>query len=97
MNQQPQQATPNLHPNDHGGITYAAPQRVGVPENRCPDLACVRMTIDTLQELCAEVRRHWPERYPVPPEVDAILRFSDYALIRARSGSLKRLAEACAQ
>lgn len=87
----------NLIPNDHGGITYAAPQRCAGPENRCPDLADVHITIDTLQELCAEVRRHWPERYPVPLEVDAILRFSDYTLARARSGNLKRIAEACAQ
>lgn len=87
----------NLIPNERGGITYAASQRLSGPENRCDALADVRVTIDTLHELCAEVRRHWPERYPVPPEVDALLRFSDYALIRVRSGSLKRLAEACAQ
>lgn len=87
----------NLHLNDHGGITYAATQRIDHTERRCSALSDVRVTLDALQELVVEVRRHWPERYPVPPEIDAILKFSDYAVLRIRAGSLKRIAEICDQ
>lgn len=82
-------------PNDHGGLTYASPQRVGQPDQRTEVLAEVRMVIDGLTEVCAEVRRHWPDRYPIPPELDALLKYQDYALMRVRSGSLKRFAKAC--
>ncbi len=38
----------NLHPNDLGGITYAAAQRTGQPDQRTEILADVRMTVDGL-------------------------------------------------
>lgn len=82
--------------NDRGGITYASTQRIGGTEQRHETLADVHMVVDGLNDLCAEVRRHWPERYPMPPELDALLRFQDYALARVRGGALKRFAEACA-
>jgi hypothetical protein len=81
--------------NDQGGITYAPQQRIGEAERRHATLGEVRMVIEGLTELCAEVRRSWPERYPMPPELDALLRYQDYALLRARSGELKRFAEVC--
>ena len=85
-----------LH-NDRGGITYAPARRIGAPERRTEILAELRMVIDGLNEVCAEVRRCWPERYPIPAELDALLKFQDYALLRVRSGALKRFAEACAE
>lgn len=88
--------TSNLIHNDHGGITYASPQRIG-NDNRHAMLSEVRMVIDGLNELCAEVRRSWPERYPIPPELDALLTFQDYALQRVRSGALATFAKACAE
>lgn len=87
----------NLVQNDHGGLTYATQQRTGLPEHRSEVLAEVRMIIDGLNELCAMVRKSWPERYPIPPELDALLRFQDYAMLRVRSGALKRFAEACGE
>lgn len=85
----------DLIPNDRGGLTYAPQQRIGQPEQRHAVLGEVRMIISGLTELCAEVRKAWPERYPMPPELDALLRYQDYALLRARSGELRRFAEAC--
>lgn len=87
----------NLIPNDQGGLTWASPQRIGEPDSRTEVLADVRMIVDGLTELCAEVRRAWPERYPVPPELNALLKYQDYALARARSGSLRAFAKACAK
>lgn len=85
----------NLIKNELGGITYASQQRVGMPEQRHDTLAELRMLVDGLNDLCAEVRRSWPLRYPIPPELNALLHFQDYALERVRSGSLRRFAEAC--
>lgn len=85
----------NFIPNERGGLTYAAPQLVGQRDQRHAVLGEVRMVIDGLTELCAEVRKSWPERYPIPPELDALLKYQDYALERVRSGELKRFAEMC--
>ena len=82
--------------NDRGGITYAAEQRIG-DDQRSEVLADVRMVCDGLNELCAKIRESWPERYPMPEDLDAMLRFQDYAIARVRGGSLKRFAEACAE
>lgn len=81
--------------NDRGGLTYAPQQRIGQPEQRHAVLGEVRMVIEGLTELCNQVRKAWPERYPMPPELDALLRYQDYALLRVRSGELKRFAEMC--
>lgn len=86
-----------LVPNERGGITYATQQRIGQPEHRSEILGEVRMVVDGLNELCAKVRESWPERYPMPEGLDALLRFQEYALVRVRSGALKRFAEACAE
>lgn len=85
----------NLHPNDQGGITYASPQRIGLGEQRTDVLADVRMVCDGLQELCAEIRKSWPERYPMPADLDAMLKFQDFALAKVRGGSLRAFAKAC--
>lgn len=87
---------PNLLPNDQGGITYASTQRIGLAEKRSDILADVRMVCDGLQELCAEIRKSWPERYPMPADLDALLKFQDFALAKVRAGCLKRFAQACA-
>jgi len=84
----------NFIANEQGGLTYVSPQRIGQQEQRHAVLGEVRMIIDGLTELCAEVRRSWPQRYPIPPELDMLLKYQDYALQRARSGELKRFAEA---
>jgi hypothetical protein len=85
----------NLLRNDYGGIAYASTQILGHEEQRSEVLADVRVVADGLQELCVEIRKSWPERYPMPADLDAILKFQDYALARLRAGSLKLLAEAC--
>lgn len=85
----------SLIPNDHGGLTYAGTKRVGEHDQRCDMLDDVRMIVEGLGDLCAGVRRYWPERYPVPPEIDALLNFQEYAIARVRAGSLKKLAEVC--
>lgn len=81
--------------NDQGGISYASQQRIGQPEQRSEILADVRMVCDGLAELCESIRKSWPERYPMPEDLDALLKFQDFALAKVRGGSLRRFAEAC--
>lgn len=81
--------------NDHGGMTYATTKCAGEPDRRHDTLSEVRMVIDGLTELCTKVREYWPKRYPMPPELDLLMKFQDYALERVRSGELKRFAEVC--
>lgn len=83
----------NLFQNDQGGITYATTQRIGQPEHRSQAMADVRVAVEAMQELCEDIRRYWPERYPVPEKIDKLLAFCDYAMKRVRSGSLKKAAE----
>jgi hypothetical protein len=52
------------------------------------------MIFDGLQELCDSVRRSWPERYPMPGDLDALLEFQVYALARIRSGTLRQVSKA---
>lgn len=85
----------NLIQNDQGGITYVPQPHIGKPEHRSHMLADVRVAVDAMNELCADIRRHWPERYPVPEHIDQLLNFCDYAIARVRSGSLKTMAEMC--
>lgn len=49
----------------------------------------VRAMIDEVQAVCNTIRASYPERYPVPPEVDAMLKLEDSLLARARSGELR--------
>lgn len=81
--------------NSRGGLSYATTQRIGLPEQRSEILSDVRMICDSLQELCDGIRKSWPERYPMPPELDALLKFQDFALAKVRAGSLRKFAEAC--
>lgn len=85
----------NLLPNDQGGMTWATPQRIGQPEHRshAQALSDVRVVVDTLQQLCEELRTNWPEQCPVSETIDRLLMFSDYAMLRVRSGALKKLGE----
>ncbi len=81
--------------NNQGGISYATQQRIGIPEQRSEILADVRMVCDGLQELCERIRSSWPERYPMPADLDAMLKFQDFALAKVRGGSLRKFAEVC--
>lgn len=66
-------------------------------ENRTIALAGVRAAIDRLDAAYIEAKRCWPERYPVPPEVDALIEYRDFVIERARNGALRGMAEECAQ
>ncbi len=81
--------------NDTGGLTYATAQRIDCLDARCDYLAPVRQAFDNLDELVREVRRNWPERYPVTPEIDALLRHHEHVIALLRDGRLKKLAEVC--
>lgn len=81
--------------NQQGGHTYATTQRIGMAEQRSEILSDVRMVCDSLQELCDGIRRSWPERYPMPADLDALLKFQDFALAKVRGGSLRKFAEVC--
>lgn len=72
-----------------------AQQTARATEQRTNAMAEVRMVVDGLNDLCAKVREQWPERYPIPADLDALLKFQDYALARVRSGSLRQFAELC--
>lgn len=87
----------NLIPNDIGGITYASPQRIGLPEQRSEILADVRMVTDSLTELCEKIRTDWPQHIHMTQELKAMLCFQDFVLARIRNGALRRFAEACEQ
>ncbi|HMM72826.1 MAG TPA: hypothetical protein PKC22_11530 [Rhodocyclaceae bacterium] len=84
-----------LTPNDRGGLTYASPQRIGCVEQRADYLGPVRECADALDQLVAAVRRAWPKPYPIPPEVDMLLRYHSHALDLLRDGRLRKLAEVC--
>lgn len=85
----------NLMMKEDGGIVYATQQVPADREQRSEALADVRLVCESLQELCANIRKSWPERYPMPEDLDALLKFQDYALARVRAGSLRRVAIAC--
>lgn len=88
-----------IHPrhfllNDHGGVTYASQQAIGVePSGRTETLADVRVLVDAMMDLIAAHRAFWPQPYPIPEDVHCALLGADYALARVRGGTLKRLAE----
>lgn len=81
--------------NARGGLTYASAQQVECLDQRCDYLAPVRQVFDSLDDLVREVRRFWPERNLVPPEIDALLRYHETARNALRDGRLKKLAEVC--
>jgi hypothetical protein len=65
--------------------------------NRHPAFAGLRAALDRLDAAVLDAQRSWPERYPVPPEVDALIEYRDFAVARARDGYMRGLAEACPQ
>jgi len=65
--------------------------------NRTPAFAGIRAALDHLDAAVIDAQRSWPERYPVPPEVDALIEYRDFVVERARNGALRSMAEACAQ
>ena len=79
--------------NSEGGLTYASKQRMSGAENRRQSLNDLRLVVDAMIAMAAKVRHDWPERYPIPDDFDAVLKFHDYALERLRSGALKRMGE----
>lgn len=83
----------NCIDNDLGGITYAAPQRIGQPERRHQCMSEVRMLADTLLELGAAARRHWPPGAEMPHELASRIQFGDYVVARVRNGALRALGE----
>ena len=62
-----------------------------IGNKRSAGLADVRAIVDDVQMVCATIRQSYPERYPVPPEVDAMLNLEAAVIHRARSGGLQRV------
>jgi hypothetical protein len=60
---------------------------------RTEELSDIRAIVDALQTLCATVRASWPERYPLPADLDALLVFQEFTLERVRSGQLRRMVQ----
>ncbi len=50
----------------------------------------VRAMIDEVQSVCNAIRKSYPLRYPVPPEIDSVLNLEASLIAQARSGKLKR-------
>lgn len=48
----------------------------------------VRAMIDEVKATCDTIRKSYPERYPVPPDVDAMLSLEASLIARARSSGL---------
>ena len=61
-------------------------------DNRSALLAPVRDMINSVQSVCASIRTMYPERYPVPPEIDAVFSLEDELIAKARGGDLNSLA-----
>ena len=53
-------------------------------DNRSTELAYVRVCIDAVQAQCNTLRESWPERYPVPPEVDAAFNLEEFVIAQVR-------------
>lgn len=54
-------------------------------DNRRTELAHVREMVSAVQAECETLRRYWPDRYPVPPDVDAAFNIEDAIINQARS------------
>lgn len=48
----------------------------------------LRAIIDEIQSVCDEIRNNYPERYPVPPEIDAVLNMESRVKAMARGEEL---------
>ncbi|MBW8305528.1 MAG: hypothetical protein K0M46_01445 [Thiobacillus sp.] len=49
----------------------------------------VRAMIDEVKSVCNAIRNSYPLRYPVPPEIDSVLKLEDSLIAQARGGKLK--------
>lgn len=54
----------------------------------------VRAMIDEVKATCDTIRNSYPERYPVPPEIDAMLSLEARVIARARSNGLNYTTQA---
>ena len=50
----------------------------------------IRAMIDEVKATCDTIRNSYPERYPVPPEIDAVLNLEARLIAQARAGELNR-------
>ena len=48
----------------------------------------VRAMIDEVKATCDTIRNSYPERYPVPPEIDAMLSLEEKLIAQARASKL---------
>jgi len=48
----------------------------------------VRAMIDEVKATCDTIRNSYPERYPVPPEIDAVLSLEASLIAKARASRL---------
>ena len=48
----------------------------------------VRAMIDEVKATCDTIRNSYPERYPVPPEIDAMLNLEAKLIAQARAARL---------
>lgn len=63
-------------------------------DNRHPAFSGIRAAIDILNAAVSDAQRSCPERFPVPPEVDALIEFRDFVVARARDGSMRSISKA---
>ena len=54
-------------------------------DNRSTELDYVRAMVDAVQAQCNTLRKSWPDRYPVPVEVDAAFNLEAAVIAQARS------------
>jgi hypothetical protein len=86
-------------PSPAGGLVpddVSPPVSLNPPgDQRCDYLGAVRQNQHMLDELVSAIRRAWPLRYPMPPEIDSLLNYHQHARDTLRDGRLKKLAEVC--
>lgn len=59
-----------------------------VVDSRRSSNVTLRSLLAIVQRAGDAIRKEWPERYPVPPEVDATLELEEQLLRDARDGKL---------
>lgn len=53
-------------------------------DNRRAELSHVREMVSAMQAQCDKLRESWPDRYPVPVEVDAAYNLEALVIAQAR-------------
>lgn len=53
-------------------------------DNRSTDQAYVRSIVDSVRERCDKLRECWPNRYPVPVDVDAAYNMEESVITMVR-------------